>query len=291
MSVDARSPGDSVDVDTVTSCNANSVGHVSRDCRARHATAGAVDTMAAMPAPRETDAEMRRGTPRWRRWLGSFWGQLVLAVVVIGLVLSFVAKPYGVPSASMEDTLRPGDRVLVNRLAYRFGPPKAGDVVVFNAGSAWDSPSSAQHRSVRSAIKSAWGWTGFGPTGSHTLVKRIIAIPGQKASCCSVNGSVVVDGVPLQESYLGSNLPFTPGKLDCGTTPRSLRCFAQVTVPEDSYLMLGDNRADSSDSAFRCRSGAASPMPESCWRWATGDNVVGKVSVALWPRERIGGVR
>ncbi|MDN6659053.1 MAG: signal peptidase I, partial [Acidipropionibacterium jensenii] len=185
--------------------------------------------------------------PMWRRWLGSFWGELLFAVVVVGLVLSFVAKPYQVPSASMEQTLQPGDRILVNRLAYRFGQPKAGDVVVFNAGQAWRSTSgSTDGSSVRGAIKTVLGWTGFGPTGSHTLVKRIIAVGGEKVSCCSTNGSIVVEGRALNEPYLGSNFPFTPGKLDCGTTPRSFRCFAPVTVPENSYLMLGDNRADSS---------------------------------------------
>lgn len=237
--------------------------------------------------------ERRTESARWRRWLGSFWGQLILAVVVIGLILTFAVKPYAVPSASMEETLQPGDRVLVNRLAYRFGQPKGGDVVVFNAGQAWDSPSAeGQSRSVTMIIKDIWGWTGFGPTGSHTLVKRIIATGGQTASCCSADGAVVVDGTPLSEPYLGSNYPYTPGKLDCATTPRSLRCFGPVTVPEDSYLMLGDNRADSSDSAFQCRSRSSSAtLPRDCWRWATKDGIVGKASVILWPLDRIGRVR
>lgn len=227
-------------------------------------------------------------TPKWRRWLGSFWGQLLLAVVMIGLVLSFVAKPYQVPSASMEPTLQPGDRILVNRLAYRFGQPKAGDVVVFNAGQAWrERPATSERRSVKGAVKTILGWTGFGPTGSHTLVKRIVAIPGQTASCCSANGSIVVDGEALDEPYLGSNYPFTPGKLDCSTIPRSMRCFPEVTVPQGSFLMLGDNRADSSDSAYLCRSASAAPLPQNCWRWAIEENVVGKASVVLWPLGRV----
>jgi signal peptidase I len=101
---------------------------------------------------------------------------------------------------------------------------------------------------------------------------------------------VVVDGTPLSEPYLGSNFPYTPGKLDCSTTPRSLRCFGPVAVPKDSYLMLGDNRTDSSDSAYRCRSSEATPS-EDCWRWATRDGIVGKASAVLWPVSRMGVVR
>lgn len=228
-------------------------------------------------------AEGVASSPWWRRWIGSFWGQLILAVVVIGLVLSFVAKPFVVPSASMEQTLRPGDRVLVNRLAYRSGQPKDGDVVVFNAGAAWDcAAADTQAQSFRSVLRAVWGWSGFGPTGPHTLVKRVIASGGQTASCCSAGGAIVVDGTPLKEPYLGSNLPFTPGRLDCTTAPRSLRCFDAVTVPADSYLMLGDNRADSSDSAYGCRSAGPAPAP-SCWRWAARDGVVGKASLVIWP--------
>lgn len=230
--------------------------------------------------------------PKWRRWLGTFWGQLLFAVVVIGLVLSFVAKPYEVPSASMEQTLRPGDRILVNRLVYRFAKPKAGDVVVFNAGRAWpDTSGSTEGSSAKGAIKTVLGWTGFGPTGSHTLVKRVIATGRQKASCCSASGSVMVDGQALDELYLGSNFPFTPGKLDCTTTPRSLRCFGQVTVPEGSYLMLGDNRADSSDSAYLCRSASATPVNQGCWRFAEQKDIVGKAEFALWPFDRLAKVR
>ncbi len=230
----------------------------------------------------------RTARPWWRRWLGSFAGQLVLAVLVIGLILSFVAKPYAVPSASMDQTLLPGDRVLVNRLAYRFSQPRTGDIVVFDAGAAWDGASvRKQGNSVKAAVKAVWSWSGFGPTGSHTLVKRVIATGGQTASCCSANGSVVVNGKPLEEPYLGSNLPFVPGKLDCSTSPRSLRCFGAVTVPKDSYLMLGDNRADSSDSAYRCRSASASAVPKDCWRWATRDGIVGRASVLMWPLGRV----
>ena len=219
-----------------------------------------------------------------RRFLGSFWGQLLLAFLTFALVLTFVAKPYRVPSGSMENTLLPGDRVLVNRLAYRFGDPAPGDVVVFDADSTWDSASTVEPDGLRAL----WLWlgsaTGFGPSGAHTLVKRVIATPGQTASCCSADGRLVVEAQPLDEPYVANDFPFSPGTLDCATIPRSQRCFDEVTVPEDSYLVLGDNRSNSSDSAAHCR--APDADESTCWRWATREGLVGRVVAVLWPISR-----
>lgn len=226
--------------------------------------------------------------PVWRRWLGSIGVQAVLAVVVVGMVLSFVAKPFAVPSGSMLQTLRPGDRVIVNRLAYRLSTPQSGDVVVFDPDASWGG---AGRTGVRGALASVWGWTGFGPTGPHTLVKRVIAVGGQTASCCSAQGSVLVDGAPLAEPYLGSNQPFVPGSLDCSSEPRSMRCFSTVKVPRGRYLVLGDNRTDSSDSAFRCRSAVGPVRSGTCWRWAGDDGIVGRASWVVWPPGRIHPVR
>lgn len=215
----------------------------------------------------------------WRRFRSSAWFHLILALVVFGLVLAFIAKPYAVPSGSMENTLQPGDRILVYRLAYLGSQPHTGDVVVFDADSQWGT------LPPESPLKAVLRWfasiSGFGPTGAHTLVKRVIAGPGQTVSCCSAHGAVVVDGHPLDEPYITHNLPFTPGTLDCSTTSRSQRCFGPVTVPKDSYLVLGDNRANSSDSAFRCRGAPVGDV--SCFRWARRSEIVGRVVASLWP--------
>ncbi|WP_426323936.1 S26 family signal peptidase [Microbacterium sp. E-13] len=59
--------------------------------------------------------------------VGSTWFHVVAAFLVFGMLLTFVAKPYWVPSGSMENTLQPGDRILVNRLAYVGSQPATGE--------------------------------------------------------------------------------------------------------------------------------------------------------------------
>ena len=225
--------------------------------------------------------------PRWRRVTSSPWFHLVLAFVVFGLILSFVAKPYWVPSGSMEKTLEVGDRILVNRLAYVGAAPGDGDVVVFDADQTWGATSAASGGPVKAALRWVGEVTGFGPSGPHTLVKRIIGTPGQTVKCCSADGRVVVDGHPIDEPYVYQDFAFVPGTLDCTTTPKSSRCFAEVTVPKDSYLMLGDHRSGSADSARYCR---GDTHAASCWRWAHREDIVGKAVAVLWPISRWGGI-
>ncbi|MGX1693934.1 signal peptidase I [Microbacterium keratanolyticum] len=219
-----------------------------------------------------------------QRLVGSAWFHLALAFVVVGLVLSFIAKPYWVPSASMEQTLQIGDRVLVNRVAYVGTQPAVGDIIVFDADESWGAHSAEDANPLVSAARWLGAVSGFGPSGQHTLVKRVIAGPGQTVACCTAEGALLVDGVAIDEPYVYQDLPFTAGSLDCTTAPRSLRCIDSVTVPEDSYLVLGDNRGNSSDSAAQCR-GATDADP-TCWRWAHGRDVVGKVVAILWPIQR-----
>ncbi|WP_439903141.1 signal peptidase I [Microbacterium azadirachtae] len=227
--------------------------------------------------------------PLWRRITGSFLFQLCAAFVVFGLILSFVAKPYWVPSGSMEQTLQVGDRVLVNRLAYVGGAtPHTGDIVVFDADDAWDGGVRAPENPLKAALRWVGEVTGFGPSGPHTLIKRVIAGPGQTVRCCTADGRLIVDGKPLDESYVFQDFPFQPGSLDCATTPVSQRCLPEVTVPKDSYLVMGDHRSNSSDGAIRCR-GRATP-DAGCWRWARSEDVVGKAVVVLWPVSRWSGL-
>lgn len=220
---------------------------------------------------------------RWRRIRRSPLTHLALALVLLALVQGFLIKPFQVPSESMSPTLEAGDRLLASRIAYTVSSPGAGDIAVFARPDAWGP------RPDRGALRTALGWVGdivgFGPSNQDALVKRIIGEPGTTVRCCSDAGQVEVDGVPLSEGYIVSDLPFTPGANDCSTSPASTRCFGPITVPADEYLVLGDNRANSSDSVIACR-GTTTPTSD-CARFVPRDDIIGKVVTIVWPLDRL----
>lgn len=211
--------------------------------------------------------------------------EFTLAITVLALVQAFAVKAYQIPSSSMERTLMTGDRILVNRLDDTV---VRGDIVVFEHGDTWEttrrSPSDSTAVNVLRVIGSV---VGLGPSTRAYTVKRVVATGGETVSCCDEEGRVVVDGAPLSEGYLGSDLPFEPGETDCATTSRSARCFPEVTVPEGSLLVLGDNRANSADSVVSCRGRAEA---DGCARFVREDQVVGPVIARFWPPTAIGGV-
>ena len=140
----------------------------------------------------------------------------VVAVAVALLIQAFLVKPYRIPTASMEDTLLIGDRVLVDRISWRFSQPERGDIVVFHA-----------------------------PVVGPVLIKRIIGLPGDEISLNG--GSVYINGRRLDEPYVRrvDGLP-EPSEPFSNGLPWSLQ--EPYTVPSGSYFVMGDNRTDSGDS-------------------------------------------
>jgi len=140
----------------------------------------------------------------------------VVAVAVALLIQAFLVKPYRIPSPSMEDTLLVGDRVLADRISWRFSDPARGDIVVFHP-------------------------PGPGPV----LIKRIVGMPGDTLSLR--DGTMYVNGKRLAEPYVrrvdGRPEPTEP----FGTgLPWALQ--QPYTVSAGSYFLMGDNRTDSKDS-------------------------------------------
>jgi signal peptidase I len=160
---------------------------------------------------------------------------VVLAVAVSFIMRSYVVQTFYIPSASMEPTLHIGDRILVSKLSVDFGTIHRGDIVVFKAPP-------AEH---------------CGDAVSD-LVKRVIGLPGDHLT--SKGNKIYVNGKWLHETWPHDEPLQTP--------------IGHVTVPANSYFVMGDNHPNSCDSRF--------------WGSVPHKDLIGKVFVRIWPPSRIG---
>jgi signal peptidase I len=218
----------------------------------------------ARPATTDSSRLVRQGI-EWVILVG-------VAVAIALLVKAFVVQAFYIPSGSMEPTLQISDRVLVNKLSYRFGDPSRGDIIVFEAPPGEATPQ----------IKD--------------LIKRVIGLPGDVVE--GRDGRIYVNGQLLEEPYLQSTVisrtfgpyyvpkehdriqPVDDQTIDVNGTRVTARL--QTTPPRDSsgavsddeYYMLGDNRQDSKDST------AFGPIH--------GDTIIGRAFLRVWPLSDFG---
>lgn len=213
-----------------------------------------------------------------RRRRKTFWKELPLliavALLLTFLIQTFLAKVYVIPSGSMETTLHGctgcnNDRVLVDKITFRFSDPRPGDVVVFRGPPSWRSevelapPANALVR----GLQQVGSLIGLAPPDEKDFVKRVIAVGGQTVACCDSRNRVMVDGKPLAEPYI-YYLP------EAG--PARQQPFGPVTVPQGELWMMGDSRNNSSDS----RAPGHGPVPLQ--------NVIGQARLIVLPLTRFG---
>lgn len=199
---------------------------------------------------------------------------ILIAALVSFVVKTFIVRSFYIPSGSMERTLLVNDRILVDELTPRWAGYERGDVVVFQDPGGWLPPQ--PQRPARPAVVEAVDWvlTFVGISTSDAqdhLVKRVIGMPGDHVVCCNALGQITINGAPIDElSYL--NLPE-------GDTSASNNEF-DVTVPDDSIWVMGDNRDRSQDSRAHqdLPSGGFVPL----------ENVVGRAFLTTWPFDRLG---
>jgi signal peptidase I len=170
-------------------------------------------------------------------------------LLAFGLIRTAVADYNPVPSSSMHPNILEGDVVMVNRLAYnlkipltnilvaRLGDPQRGDIVTF--------------------------WS---PRDGKRLIKRIVGLPGDVVAM--KDKQLLINGQPVAYSVLavgsdevadGSRLAALQVREELGARPYSIQwlagaanaaMFDPITIPQDQYLMLGDNRDNSADSRY-----------------------------------------
>ncbi|MGH2725647.1 MAG: signal peptidase I, partial [Actinomycetota bacterium] len=173
------------------------------------------------------------------------------------LLKTFLIQAFWIPSPSMEPVLVRGDRVLVNKLAYRFREPRRGEVVVF-ARETEQRPRGF----VRRAIDFLTEGLGAASPGEEDLIKRIVGLPGETVE--------MTDGIVTVTRTNGSKLTLDEPYI---AEERDLRPFEPFPVPAGSYLMMGDNRAHSEDSRF-----SLGPVKRT--------QIIGKAFVKVWPPKR-----
>ncbi|MGY6530031.1 MAG: signal peptidase I [Cyanobacterium sp.] len=136
-------------------------------------------------------------------------------IILVGLIMAiairiFIAEPRYIPSESMIPTLDTGDRIVVEKVSYKFTSPKPQDIVVFTP------PPQLQI-------------LGYEP--SQAFIKRIIATAGDTLEVR--DGQIYINNIPQQENYIleAPNYSLEP-----------------IVIPEGSLFVMGDNRNNSNDS-------------------------------------------
>jgi len=175
-------------------------------------------TIERQPSPPESQPPSPENRASSR---SSFWQRLwqaqksniqtiAIAILLAVLIRLFIAEPRFIPSDSMVPTLQVGDRLVVEKVSYRFHSPRVGDIVVF------EPPQQLQV---------------FGYTNDQAFIKRVIGVPGQTLQV--QNHVIYRDGQPLAESYIAEPPDYE---------------IEPFQVPAGQYFVMGDNRNNSNDS-------------------------------------------
>lgn len=208
----------------------------------------------------------------WNRENGLEWVRSIGIAVFLALLIRWpLAEPFKIPSGSMKPTFYAGDRIFVNKYVYGVRFPFNGFRFPFTRTTLWYS----ENRIWSGAAPERWDIVVFKSVEAHaehdTLVKRIVALPGERVRIRG--GKVFIDGVAQElpasmpdvryTSPYSSSSPMRYGILDDE---------AYSVVPEDCYLVLGDNSGSSRDGRY--------------FGWLPNQRILGRVSSIWWPIRR-----
>jgi signal peptidase I len=176
------------------------------------------------------------------------WTQsIVIALVLTLIIRTFVVQAFKIPSGSMRPTLMEGDKLFVNKYVYRFNDPERGDIVVFKYPGNSNNPLESKDEQKKD------------------FIKRVIAFGNETVEIR--DGKIFIDGKKLDD-------PETFGKFYYYNHDPFGGPYEKIKVPADSYYVLGDNSANSTDSRF--------------WGFVPKKRLVGKAILRWWPLNRLG---
>jgi len=168
-----------------------------------------------------------------------FLETIIVSLAIFVVLYVYAIQPHQVRGLSMYPTFDTGEYLLTNKLKYRFSDPKAGDIIVFKA------PGST----------------------NQDYIKRIVGVPGDTIKVKA--GDLYINGMELDETeYLDETI--------LTLAENYLKEGMEITVPDDSYFVAGDNRPHSSDS----RDFGTIPK----------DDIIGKAWLRYWPPQAMGTV-
>ncbi|MEH2252271.1 signal peptidase I [Nostoc sp.] len=183
-------------------------------------------------------------------------GAVILVFWTIGVYILIFTEARWIPSGAMEPTLHgtpnqsEADKIIVDKLKYKFTAPQRGDIVVF-------SPTKELQKEQY----------------QDAFIKRVIGLPGEQVQL--KDGKVYINNKLLPEAnYLSSGQSTAIDVCISGSQPAFLA--KPQTIPADSYLVLGDNRNNNYDGR--------------CWGVVPRQNIIGRTVVRFWPLNHVGGI-
>lgn len=222
-----------------------------------------------------TARDSEKKTPRRGGLIGFLREAVILVVMVLvasTLLRAFLLQVFVIPSGSMENTLLVGDRVAVQKVVGI----QRGDIVVFRDDLGWLHESTKQ---APAPWQSALMFVGLLPDSSQNyLIKRVIGMPGDHVTCCTQQGQLAVNGVPLEES---SYLFVGPD----GQQVQPSAVNFNVVVPEGKIFVMGDHRTESSDS--RCHLAVDTNGVLGAEAFPSMTSVVGSAAATVFPFNRL----
>jgi signal peptidase I len=182
---------------------------------------------------------------------------LIIVTLLVGSIPTVLGSVFNrdnfesryIPSGAMEPTLQINDRVIVDKKKYKSQAPQRGEIIVFHP--------------TKTLLAQ-----GF----KDDFIKRIVGLPGDRVEL--KNGGVYIGGVRLKEPYIYNN-DGTSVEL-CPPEEGTAFLVKPVTIVQNQYLTLGDNRTNSYDGR--------------CWGLVDRDEIVGQANKIYWPFNRFGDI-